>query len=437
MIICITNLGIDMSDRALFASKYERGFGVPTLLAALTVVAAAASALYLLSAWGIRTQASESQSDSLRRADMLIEHFIQSHGRLPCPSSTVDGVENCNLTNKGWLPTQTLVSGDVASQPSLLPVMYLAFRGAGAATDPDLAVASDSYSPRLDDGTPVSTYMANHSGSAIGSGMSAYPSVASSSDFCAKLAALYPTTGNQWDTASNLLTNNVPNRAFVALGGIGVNTAYVLAVAGGANGFGTSNFNGMNANPGVQMENSMRLVEAGYGDQVLSVSAATLSDRLQCAQLIQSTDLFAVATAVANDVASEKQDNVSSLDIGNTIYDIAVSADALYATSTGLGAAIYALKGADATENAVQDFTDLNIPQGVIDTTAVADIIASTATLGALAATANTIAAANDAGTKALYAQYEGDADKANVWLGGALSIGILDKQGVSFPIIK
>ncbi|WP_186053809.1 hypothetical protein [Burkholderia gladioli] len=267
--------------------------------------------------------------------------------------------------------------------------------------------------------------------------MSAYPAIVSSGDFCAKLAALYPSTGNRWDTVSNLLTQNVPGRAFVALGGIGVNMAYVLAVAGGANGFGVTTFSGMNPNPGVQMENSMRLVEAGYGDQVLSVSAATLSDRLQCAQLVQSTDLLAVAVSVANDVASEKSGNVNSLNIGNTIYDVALSADALYATSTGLAAAIYALKVTDATENAVQDFTDLNIPQGVIDTVAVGDITSSAATIAALGATANAVALANDAATKGLYAQYEKDASDASVWLGGASSVGLVDDQGVSFQIIN
>lgn len=199
---------------------------------------------------------------SLPTAEATLNGFILAQGRLPCPATTANGVEDCSAS-MGWLPVRTL---GMSLSENVRYGLYRNPTGAGTA-NVDLGITSDKYVPNLPPG-----YLSNNT-----NGL----------DFCENLR--------------NLMRS--PGTALTAGAGASqLAIAYGLAVAGAGDADGDGNpFDGLNTQPG-QFELTGKSVAAGYNDSTLTVGAGELFTRLGCASLQSTTSGLAKAAYAAYDI---------------------------------------------------------------------------------------------------------------------------------------
>lgn len=84
-------------------------------------------------------------ASELQMAEQSLAGFVLNNNRLPCPDTVGDGLEHCNANFIGSLPFKTL--GYAPSQT----LRYGVYRNANAAaaSDADLAILKDRYTPLL------------------------------------------------------------------------------------------------------------------------------------------------------------------------------------------------------------------------------------------------------------------------------------------------
>ena len=248
--------------------RRQAGLGlVQVMLVLLLVGSALAAGAMLLQAKRGPEQA-VGQEQALRWADEAVAAFAATNARLPCPASTIGGVENCAAGNaKGWLPLRTLLGASGTAQHAG-PVAYMVYRG-GEAEHLDLTRPGNAYQPTLIDGTirPI----VDSDGDGEEAGRREFASI-NGLDLCRalELAELAGPDGT---------------RAHVATpDGSASSIAYGVAVAGPH--AGPARLDGQNA--GEWMEAPWREWDSGYDDRVRVRTFAGIGQSLGCRTLADS-----------------------------------------------------------------------------------------------------------------------------------------------------
>lgn len=297
----------------------QQGFGLLYALLVVLLVGASVAVGMLLLRAPVPAAQIQNQEESLAWADQAVAAYAAAHSRLPCPSTTVDGEEDCSGGRaKGWLPLRTLV-GASGPGPSLGPLRYMVYRGSGEATD--LATAADRYLPqdaedgdREFDGVHVNGL-----------------------DLCRALA----NAARAGATAAAQVTDAAGNA---------VNVAYGIAAAGPLPG-AAGRFDGRNQDDTARMESPARTAASDYDDRVRVRAFGALAQTLDCAfpsawtpgagalapdpdsSAIAAMDTLSHAVDVADAAEEAQADNRSGTEIA---LGFAISAEVLDGVSVAL-----------------------------------------------------------------------------------------------------
>ncbi|WP_155623936.1 hypothetical protein [Burkholderia territorii] len=423
--------------------RRQRGFGMMGFAAGILAVMALAGVVYVATSSSGRLQIATDQHDALANADRLLGQFAQANGRYPCPSATVNGVEDCRIKTKGWFPTSTLLPG-TASFSSWLPLKYVVYRGVGTHNDPDLAATTDAYIPRLPSGTTIADYISGNPSSAMlpGDSAASYPVTLSNLDFCGKLASLRQ-SDDPWTALGTASSPSTSSRAFVQAdsayaqsnsAAVPRQVAYAIVASGSTNGFGSGTFAGLNGDAGVGAESPLAPIGAAYGDQVWAVSIPTAARRMQCSQTLESMDVLATALSFEDDNANTKSGLVRLLQIANNLVAQIIAEDTIFAQVRINQMAIAAYKAADAGADATADGLALNFVQMGLDLAGLG--VLNGVIQATMNAAAQTLVVIADAWYRSDYTSYVGQASHANVWHGGLNILELADTLGATFQII-
>jgi hypothetical protein len=373
------------------------------------------------------------QAESLRWAEEAISGFVATQGRLPCPSSTRGGTENCAASfGKGWLPTASLEQfARPAGTRGRLHARYAVYRGLGG-TDPDLAVATDAYQPTASGpalSSPSAAVPATDSAPTGG-----YPSVVSNVDLCAKLRATMPTLASAtspWrqGMAPAAGLTRADRAHVVAAGGI-ANVAYALAVAP----TGASEASSLsNADAGPGMEDPSKAVTATYRDVVRAVDFRTLHQALSCALATASLDTLAMARTWTDDSAGMRKGTIEGSMQLVKIEAVIVSSEVVEVASSVIdtGNAVYsAMQGGalvvQATPGLPETLPAFNAGTQGLATSLLAKKFALIDT------GRNTVGLATESTYAATYLKLAKDAEASRVWTTSVPVVAAADELGTA-----
>ncbi|GAA6121399.1 hypothetical protein [Acidovorax sp. FG27] len=298
----------------------------------LTLVVAGALAAGLIALKSRQaSNAAQAELAALTQADSYLQGFVAGRGRLPCPDTDGDGFENCNGTQKGKLPYRTLglegstAAAGVGSLAYLVQMSAANLTAIEAATFEPVAWSDPNYNGRRNLAT-------------LGT-----------ADFCQALinaAAVTPAVGQA-------------HVGDVAAGGYPV--AYALAHPGlrQAGTTAAGGFDGLNGSGA----NAMELPETGgllgsYDDRVVVRTYQGLGQSLDCDRWRKALDTLSLATAVIEEVESQRTSITLSAGVLTTISGIKAivfgiktygAASSLGVATTGLGTASALLASAIAS----------------------------------------------------------------------------------------
>lgn len=306
----------------------QPGFGLVQVMLVLLLVGSALAAGALLLQSKRPTQQAVTQEQTLRWADDAVAAFAASHARLPCPSATVHGEEDCvGLRSRGWLPLRTLL-GASGTAPQIGPVAYMVYRG-DETSHLDLTAPGNAYRPPGLDGNPREIADDEDDPDATRE----FAAI-NTLDFCLALglAEGRPSDGQ--------LANTRPRS------GAAVNVAYGVAAAGPSPGTGAARFDGDNASGATaSMEAPWREWDQGYDDRVRVRGFDGLAQAVGCRLLADSAagtsprdvsiaaiDVLAAAVTVHDTLAALQENN-----IGNTEASVV---DAGFAQAASIAAVL-------------------------------------------------------------------------------------------------
>ncbi|MCP4595117.1 hypothetical protein [Neptuniibacter sp.] len=327
--------------------KTEKGFGVLEVSIILSLLAALAVVLVVKSQQQDK-QALQEQRALLHVADKQLINFVGFYGRLPCPDTTGDGVEDCGGASKGELPYITLGLTLKGYRSGDAPFKYGVYRNASTTTvassqllNDDASVTELIYSADADLAASTNRYEPAAANTKL-----YYSNSRNTLDFCVGLQ----NADTQADSTSRLYIQN---------GASNYNVAYALAAPGrhdadGSNGI-YDGLNGQSANVGFEAA-SRQHQPSTYDDRVLSRGFAELRELMQCDVTINSLNLMANAYMVQQEVidqaASARDDTVKAailsgvnvaINIGNSAIagvDLANAIAAMSAASAALSGAV-------------------------------------------------------------------------------------------------
>jgi type II secretory pathway pseudopilin PulG len=314
----------------------QGGFSLWELAIIVGLVVMGITAGIVLLQSGSSTQRENDRDKLLQAADFAITAFIAENGRLPCPATDLNGIENCSTTaQKGWLPYATL--GLDASAPSrgLLQIRYLAYKNGSN----NLTSLTNRFSP-----SGWQKYETPSAGLSLYAGGTIDP--LNALDFCQGLTnaiAAGKTTGS----------------ANITTGSDYYNVAYAL-VDGGIDRDGDSNiFDGaenFNAtNP--RFDSPTKSESYDYDDRVFARTFLEVANHLSCPQGTRAMDALAQAVEVTNEVTSQKADNADAAEIAY----IVASAKAALAAVAVIGSVASMAGAVKAMSLSITGFTT-NIP---------------------------------------------------------------------------
>ena len=245
------------TDRGLTLARLNRGLAlIEIMLLAMIVGGALVAGLIALKSRQV-SKAAESELAALTQADRYIVGFIAGRGRLPCPDTDNDGLENCgNGAQKGRLPYRTLGLEGSTAAAGTGTLSYLVQRTAANLTEIGATVFE-----------PVAWNDPSYNGRrSLG--------MQGTADFCQSLT-----------NAAGVTPAAEQAHVGDASTGSGYPVAYALAHPGQrqAGSTANSNFDGLNATSTVAME----LPEKGsllgsYDDRVVARTYQGLAQTLDC-----------------------------------------------------------------------------------------------------------------------------------------------------------
>lgn len=255
----------------------QRGMSLWDTLLLLGAVAGLLVAGFVLNESSGALRRADDNRAFLDWADHRLLAFAATRGRLPCPDTDGDGLENCAAgAQKGWLPLATLALGADAPLTGPIRLRYAVYRQGGT-LDQATGPAND-FEPLADDGGNLTAARSLGNTSGV--------------DFCFRLSAAIhatPTTA-----AAHVLTGGAP-----------ANVAYALAASGAGRGVAGS-FGGANAEDTPAMELPSRTPDGGYGDTVLVRTLPELSDALGCAAAMASLNAMSLIVEAVAEVDDMK-----------------------------------------------------------------------------------------------------------------------------------
>ncbi|KAK76329.1 hypothetical protein [Bordetella bronchiseptica] len=307
----------------------QRGISLVWTAVLITVIGLAMTAGYLLIQAGAESRQARQQDAALAWAGQLLDGYASAFGRLPCPASTADGLEDCgaNPNGKGWLPMRTLEQhGALALRPDLQAsrpegtapaIRYLVYRDAASGLD-----LARQGAPGADSRYRAKRPEYKPSAPAAGDYYVRDGDQSSTADLCQALHAISPlqlpaATSDTWQFNAPDARAGTTAAAHVRdPGGRVVNVAYGLATAGKGSGAGL--FGGANATAANTLEWPARAHDAQYGDRVRVAGAAQLARTLQCAPVMASLDAMAASRAAMEQVVAQRVENVASASSART-----------------------------------------------------------------------------------------------------------------------
>lgn len=277
-----------MPHRTLAHTRNCRGFSLLELAAVLALLSGLVFALlYKTSDVSIQTTL-QSTDSALRAADEQVRQFAVWNGRLPCPDTDGNGLEDCGGgTQKGYLPYRTLglaVIGYEAGEQGSRALRYGVYR---AAADSDLAVRGDRFKPTNADGTAYNLGNEN------------------SLDFCSALASA---------------AGNAQNNAYLHIAytnGARSAMAYMLASPGVADADSDGDrYDGLNGSSAAGFNAPLTPVSTAYDDTTRGRGLNELYELLHCQVSQRSLNLAANAIALEEENIAFAQSNKDSADEG-------------------------------------------------------------------------------------------------------------------------
>jgi len=246
------------------ARRGMAGFGVVQAALALMLVAAVLGAgALVLQAKRTPAQAS-GQEQALRWADEAVAAFASANARLPCPSTTVHGTEDCSSDRQqGWLPLRSLV-GASGIAPQIGPMAYMVYRGEEAA-HLDLTNPGNAWQPRLTDGTIRSIAMTDDAGASTSRVFGSVNGL----DLCRALEL------------ADAAAPDASRARITEPGGAPRNVAYGIAAAGPQAGTGTR-LDNANAGTNASMAAPSQSWNADYDDRVRIRTFDGMAQTLGC-----------------------------------------------------------------------------------------------------------------------------------------------------------
>ena len=233
-------------------------------------------------------------------ADAQVKEFAARNGRLPCPDTDADGVENCTAVTgtKGLLPYRTLGLATQTYVVGETPLRYGVYRAVDSvlAKDADLASRKLRFTPTNSDGT-------------------GYPEEdplrANSADFCKALANAEQAVFSECYT-------------FVKYpGGARSNVAYAIAFPGTDDrDTDLNHYDLLNAGmgPGFQARNTP--ISNDYDDVTIHRGFDELYLSLNCEVVLRSLDFVADAVAFEEEVFSLAEDNEDAAFVGTILAGV-------------------------------------------------------------------------------------------------------------------
>lgn len=318
--------------------RTQRGFSLWELAILLGLLGLGMAAGFVLLKAGDVYQRETERTALLAAADRAVVNYAAINGRLPCPDSAGDGLENCAAgVHKGWLPVATLGLDASAPARGVQQLRYVVYRGTAA----DLAALTERFNP---------SQWSNYSVPASGS---YFPyNQLSGLDFCQGLTL----AANAAASAANAHTLVWP---VPSSGPLFKNIAYAVA-EGGMDRDGDGNvFDGplnlLVTTPG--LESPARPADAAYDDRVQARSFDDLSLAFDCQQTTRSLDAMAQALEVVNEIADQKlwsyqfaaiMTAIDAVKTAVTVVNVALAAAALATSITvqGVAAAVLAADSA-------------------------------------------------------------------------------------------
>jgi len=309
----------------------SRGFTLLELAALLAVLSGLVFALLYKTTDVSIQQALQNTDAALTAADQQLRQFAAWNGRLPCPDTDADGIENCAAgVTKGTLPYRTLglaaVGYEVGEQGGRA-LRYGVYRN--ASIDADLAVAAERFKPTNADSTAYDLGNRN------------------SLDLCVGLATA---ASRPVDTSHLFVSYDDTTRAGMA---------YMLASPGQADADNDGDrYDGLNSASASGFNAPRTPISNNYDDSVRGRGLIELFDLMHCDVAQRSLDLAANAIALEEENIAFAESNQDSADQGVlmngvgtalTVWSLAQAAAGVSGASEVQGISIGLLAGVTAT----------------------------------------------------------------------------------------
>ena len=233
-------------------------------------------------------------------ADAQVKEFAARNGRLPCPDTTNDGVEDCGAgaNVKGVLPYRTLGLATQTYVVGETPLRYGAYREASGtlASDADLAVKKLRFTPKNSDGKGYPE---------------TNPMLANSADFCQALA-------------NGSAAGFSASRTHVAYpGGARQNVAFAIAFPGTANrDRGANAYDLLNGEAGAGFQARTTPLSDQYDDKTIHRGFDELYLGLNCEVVLRSLNFVADAVAFEEEVFALADDNRDAAFVGTILAGV-------------------------------------------------------------------------------------------------------------------
>ncbi|WP_432744125.1 hypothetical protein ABXJ76_03475 [Methylobacter sp. G7] len=282
----------------------QQGFSLFELAIVLTVAAGLGVALFSVTTNHFTQLQQQRNADALAVADRQLLHYAAIHGRLPCPDSTNDGVEDCGGSAKGSLPYLTIGLIAKAYAAGEIPLRYGVYRKADAvlSNDADLAAPDNKnrFEPTSSDNCSYDTNKDNVV--VTDSAAPVCPGVTLNNhqdagllrhgtlDLCLALK-----NGSTHAASASYTFTQPP-------AGADNPVAYALAAAG-ANGV----FDDVNNSSSFGFNSPATPAQTTYDDQTLARSFAEVYQHLRCEVAMQSLHILADTVAVDDEVKAQQQ----------------------------------------------------------------------------------------------------------------------------------
>ena len=295
-------------------SRHCRGFSLLELLAVLALLTALVSGM-LYKTFDVSVQVVRQNTDTaLAAADEQLRQFAAWNGRLPCPDTDGDGIEDCGANvQKGGLPYRTLglaAIGYAVGEQGARALLYGVYRN--PSDNADLAVTAERFKPTNADTTAYDLGNEN------------------ALDFCSALV----------DASKLMQDDNYLHLAYTD--GSRASMAYMLASPGAADADSNGNrYDGLNATSGAGFNTPQTPVSSAYDDITQGRGLTELYRLLHCEVSQRSLNLAANTIALEEENIAFAESNQDSADQG-----VMMNAVGSALTAWSMGQAVAGLSGA-------------------------------------------------------------------------------------------